>query len=136
MNIIYTHFPHMDMISPCNYVSQCQYKTYHNVRITVSTYQKYVSQCQYNITMSILQTPIFLIWVYYHNVTITMSVQLYPARPSLIRISHLRHIPFKLQLLRDPSNRETRIPRYKFKSKQNLNLNLYREIPRNLSISI
>jgi len=37
---------------------------------------------------------------------------------------------------RNPQNQETQIPRYKFKVNQNPNLNLYHEIPRNLSFSI
>ena len=42
-----------------------------------------------------------------------------------------------LQMLHPPSppNPESQIPRYKFKSNQHLNLNLYREIPRNLRFS-
>jgi len=45
-------------------------------------------------------------------------------------------IPQKMLHPRNPPNRETQIPRYKFKVNQNPNLNLYREIPRNLSFSI
>jgi len=36
----------------------------------------------------------------------------------------------------DPPNRDTQIPWYKLKFNHNLNLNVYREIPRNLSFSI
>jgi len=45
---------------------------------------------------------------------------------------------FSTEMLRprNPPDRETQIPRYKFKLNQNLNLNLYCEIPRNLSFLI
>jgi len=45
-------------------------------------------------------------------------------------------IPLKTLHCQNPPNRETRIPRYKFKSNWNLNLNLDREILKNLSFSI
>jgi len=45
-------------------------------------------------------------------------------------------IPLKLLHPRNPPHPETQIPRYKFKWNQDLNLNLYREIPRNLSFWI
>jgi len=45
-------------------------------------------------------------------------------------------IPLKMPNPQNPPNRETQSPRYKFKLIQHLNLNLYSEIPRNLSFSI
>ena len=44
--------------------------------------------------------------------------------------------PLKLLQPRNPRNPETQTPRYTFKINQNFNLNLYREIPRNLSFWI
>ena len=44
--------------------------------------------------------------------------------------------PLKMPHPRNPLNPETQNPRYKFKLNHNLNLNLYREIPRNLRFSI
>jgi len=50
---------------------------------------------------------------------------------------YLRVWQFLLKMLhpQNPPNPEPQIPRYKFKLKQSLNLNLYREIPRNLNLS-
>ena len=49
---------------------------------------------------------------------------------------HVWQIPLKMPHPRNEPNRETRIPRYKFKLSQNLNLNVYRKIPRNLRFSV
>ena len=48
----------------------------------------------------------------------------------------LCQFPLKMLHSRNPQNSEIHILRYKFKSNQNLDLNLYRKIPRNLSFSI
>jgi len=45
-------------------------------------------------------------------------------------------LPLRMKHPRDPPNRETWISRYRFKLNQNLDLNLYREIQRNLSFPI
>jgi len=49
---------------------------------------------------------------------------------------NLRQIPLKSLHSRNPPNRNTQIPQYKFKEDRVFNLNLYCEIPRNLSFSI
>ena len=44
------------------------------------------------------------------------------------------HFPLKMLCPRTPPNREPQIPRNKFELDQKFNFNLYREIPRNLSV--
>jgi len=54
----------------------------------------------------------------------------------LLQHSETWQIPPKTLPPRNPPNRKTRDPRYKFRWNQNLNWNLYREIPRTLNFSI
>ena len=65
-------------------------------------------------------------------------ILIYFGRKSTCIFSINVHVIVSTEILpsRNPPNLETQIPPYKCKRNQNLNLNLYREIPRNLSFSI
>jgi len=64
---------------------------------------------------------------------------IYDMTSGIIPVSHVlytRQFPVKMLQPRTPPTPETRIPQYKFNSRQNLDLNLYREILRNLNFWI
>ena len=55
---------------------------------------------------------------------------------ALIIVTPIQQISLKMLHPRNLSDQSTQIPRYKFKLDRVFNLNLYREIPSNLSLAI